>query len=196
MKALGTILLLLGLGWVQPATAGEIQTEWAYHSAGSAARLTESIPGTDVTFLANGSDAIPTSETVTLYVLTEHNFAGKMDEQVQVRWWDGTRAHWVTGFWVRQVDVQATEDGFRGQPVEGTATLDLWRIDIPSTVTRPGENFYAIQLKGYQDDYVEDRYLLCRAGGDFSRTNRLGQIWSSSEEFSQQDWQIQILPEL
>lgn len=194
MKALTPFLLLLGLGCIQMTTAGEIQTEWAYHSAGSAPRLTECVPGTDLTFVANGSDAIPTSETITLHVLTAKNFAGELDEQVTVRWWDGTRAHWVMGYWVGPVEVSAAQGGFRGQPVEGTATLDLWRIDIPPLVTRPGGNFYAIQLKGFQGDQVEDRYLLCRAGGDFSRTNRLGQIWSSSEEFTRQDWQIQILP--
>ena len=194
MKALATILLLLGMGCIWTSAAGEIQTEWAYHSAGSAARLTECVPGTDLTFVANGADAILTSETVTLYVLTAKNFAGNMDEQVLARWWDGTRAHWVMGSWVGPVEMQAAENGFRGQPLEGAATLDLWRIDVPPLVTRPGDNFYAIQLKGYQDDHADDRYLLCRAGGDFSRTNRLGQIWSSSEEFSRQDWQIRILP--
>ncbi|MDD2240437.1 MAG: hypothetical protein PHI93_07245 [Kiritimatiellae bacterium] len=195
MKALTTALILLGLGCVQMAAAGDIQTEWAYHSAGSESRLIDRVPGTDLTFLANGSDALSTSETVTLYVLTAQNFAGNLDEQVSARWWNGTRAHWVMGYWVGPVEVSATENTFRGHPAEGSTTLDLWRITIPPLVTRPGDNFYAIQLKAYQNGHTDERYLLCRTGGDFSRTNRLGQIWSSSEEFAQQDWKIQIQPE-
>ncbi len=193
MKHAAAILLLSGVLAAGPSAAGDLCTEWAYHSAGSEARLTERVPGGELCFLANGTEEVSASDTVTLYVLTARNFAGDMDEQVFVRWWDGTMAHWVMGAWVRNVELDAA-NGFRGQPEEGAVTADLWRIDIPPLVTRPGDNFYAIQLKGYRVDDAEERYLLCRAGGDFSRTNRLGQIWSASEEFDGQDWRVRILP--
>jgi hypothetical protein len=128
-------------------------------------------------------------------LLTGADFAGELDEQVFVRWWDGTMSHWIMGSWVKHVTLDASrpETAFHGQPTEGTVTLDLWKIEIPPLVTQPGENFYAIQIKGYSQDSADERYLLSRPGGDFSRTNRLGQIWSSSEEFDGQDWMVNIL---
>ena len=71
-----------------------------------------------------------------------------------------------------------------------------WGIDltVEDASVKPGDNFYAIQLKGYREGRSEERYLLSRPGGDFSRTNRLGQVWSASEEFDGQDWKINVLP--
>ena len=94
MKHAAAILTLSGLLAAEAAAAGDFCTEWAYHSAGSEARLTERVPGGEHCFLANGAVEAAASDTVTLYVLTARNFAGDMDEQVFVRWWDGTMAHW------------------------------------------------------------------------------------------------------
>jgi hypothetical protein len=189
------IVLLTWLGAALPLGAWEMETEWAYHSAGNLHRLSESVPGNDLRFLANGTDEVSTSDTVTLHVLTAHQFAKDLEEQIFVRWWDGAMAHWVMGTWVKTLHLDAGEMRFRGQPEDGTAAVDMWRVDIPPWITQTGDNFYAIQLKGlHPDGTAEERYLLCTAGGDFTRTNRLGQIWSASEEFDGQDWRIQIVP--
>jgi hypothetical protein len=193
MKPFPAILSVLLLS--VPVARGDIQTEWAYHGVGSVSRLTEQVPGEGMHFLSNGTDQIHDADTVTLYVLTAHNFAGDMDEQIYVRWWDGTMSHWIMGSWVKNVTLDAASPatGLRGLPAEGTAVLDLWRIEIPSWITQPGENFYAIQLKGYSQDASEERYLLSKPGGDFTQTNNLGQVWSASEEFGGQDWMVNIL---
>lgn len=191
MKAFVIFGFVVILSW--PALAHEIQTDWAYHAIGAYDRATETVPGTSLTFLGNGTNEVSTSDTVTLYVLTAHQFAGDMDEQIFVRWWDGVRPHWIMGGWVSNIVVNA-ENRFRDLPADGEVKLDLWKIDIPSWITQPGENFYAIQLKGFHQDQSEERYLLHRAGGDFTQTNNLGQIWSASEEFDGQDWAITIMP--
>lgn len=175
---------------------GDIQTDWAYHAIGSSTRTTEQVPGENMTFLANGSEQVNDNDTVTLYVLTAHDFAGDMDEQIYVRWWDGYMSHWIMGSWVKNLKLAPQPDGpsLRGLPVDGPVAVDLWKIEIPSWITQPGDNFYAIQLKGCTPDSSEERYLLSRPGGDFSQTNNFGQIWSASEEFDGQDWKVQIQP--
>jgi hypothetical protein len=177
------------------ALRADILTEWAYHAVGSGSRISEAVPGETHKFLANGTDQINDAETVTLYVLTAHDFAGDMDEQIYVRWWDGTMSHWIMGSWVKNVALDAAlpESRFRGLPEEGTVGLDLWKIEIPAWITQPGENFYAIQLKGFASDTAEEIYLLSKPGGDFTQTNTFGQVWSASEEFGGQDWMINIL---
>lgn len=188
------VFLLFALLAAQPALA-ELQTDWAYHAIGSDSRLTELVPGENFKFLANGTDQVGDTETVTLYVLTAHDFAGDMEEQIFVRWWDGTMSHWIMGSWVKNLTLDASrpDNRFHGLPMEGTVSLDLWKIEIPAEITQPGENFYAIQLKGYAPGTSEERYLLSKPGGDFSQTNNLGQAWSASEEFDGQDWKINIL---
>jgi hypothetical protein len=187
------VFLSFALLVVQSALA-DIQTDWAYHAAGGGSRLSEPVPGEDFKFLANGTDQISDADTVTLYVLTARDFAGDMDEQIYVRWWDGTMSHWIMGGWIKTLTLDASrpETCLRGLPAEGPVTLDLWKIEIPPWITQPGDNFYAIQLKGYASGTSEERYLLSKAGGDFSQTNNLGQVWSASEEFDGQDWKVQI----
>ncbi len=178
------------------AAQGEMQADWAYHSAGPSGHATEHVPGESFAFLANGSGSVADGDTVTLYVLTAHDFAGEMDEQIFVRWWDGAMAHWIMGGWVKNIALDAAkpETRFHDQPAEGIVSLDLWKIEIPPWITQPGDNFYAIQIKGYADGTSEERYLLARAGGDFSQINNLGQVWSASEEFDGQDWKVAITP--
>jgi len=181
---------------VATSACAEFQMDWAYHSAGNASRLTEQVPETDIPFLASGSGTVRDADSVTLYLLTDQNFAEDLTEQVFVRWWDGTMSHWIMGSWVKNVtlDASSADTCLRGLPKEGTQILDLWKVVIPASITRPGENFYAIQLKGYGNGESEERYLLRKLGGDFSQTNPLGQIWSASEEFDGQDWKIQVQP--
>ena len=177
------------------AARADLQTDGAYHAIGSGDRATERVPGESFTFLGNGTDQVPDNDTVALHVLTARNFAGDMDEQIYVRWWDGYMSHWIMGIWVKKIPLDAArpESTFRGAPDKGTAEIDLWKIDVPAWITQPGENFYAIQLKACAPDTAEERYLLSRPGGDFSQTNNLGQIWSASEEFDGQDWKVNIL---
>ena len=177
------------------AAAQEIRTAWAYHGAEGVAPASETVPGESFAFLANGTASIPQDKAVALYVITDHEFAGDLDEQIFVRWWDGYMAHWIMGTWVKNIRLSPSLQ-LRGKPAagEGEVMLDLWRVDVPSWITQPGENFYAIQLKGCRGDVSEERYLLRRAGGDFSRVNPLGQAWSSSEEFDGQDWSVVITP--
>lgn len=175
---------------------GDIQTDWAFHAAADGAPAAFSVPGEAFTFLANGSDQIPDGDGVVLYVLTAQNFAGDMDEQIYVRWWDGTMSHWVMGTWQKNIRLDAArpETRFQDLPADGSVELDLWKVEIPPWITQPGDNFYAIQLKGYADGASEERYLLRKPGGDFSRVNNLGQVWSASEEFDGQDWKVTIQP--
>lgn len=187
-------LLSLAVLLAQSAFA-DIQTEWAYHSAGSGNRVRDRIPGEDSTFLANGTEPVGDADTVTLFLLTARDFAGDMEEQIFVRWWNGTMSHWIMGSWVKTIALDSSQAGgrFRNLPAAGTAELDLWKIEIPAWITQPGENFYAIQMKGFAEGNSEERYLLSNPGGDFSRINNLGQVWSASEEFDGQDWMINIL---
>jgi len=97
----------------------EIQTDWAYHAIGSAGRLTEQVPGETITFLANGSDQIADGDTVSLYMLTAGDFAGDMDEQIYVRWWDGYMSHWIMGVWVKKIPLDAARPD--GGPVGDVA---------------------------------------------------------------------------
>ena len=194
MKCLPLCLLL---AWsASPLLANEIRTDWAYHSIGDGNRLTERIPGETTVFLGNGTDQIADSETVAIYLLTAHDFAGDMDGQIYVRWWDGAMAHWIMGVWVRNIalDGSRPETRFHDLPADGEVLLDLWKVEIPPWITQPGENFYVIQLKGFSPARTDERYLLSRPGGDFSRTNNLGQVWSASEEFDGQDWKVNIVP--
>ncbi len=198
MKFAQTMLLagaLLSWAAAGAVSAQEIRTAWAYHAAEGTAPAAETVPGEDFAFLANGQGPIPQDKPVTLYVVTDHQFAGDLDEQIFVRWWDGYMAHWVMGSWVKNIHLSPSLQ-LRGLPAggPGSTMVDLWRVDIPSWITQPGENFYAIQLKGCRGDLSEERYLLRRAGGDFSRVNALGQAWSSSEEFDGQDWSVVIAP--
>ena len=189
-------LCLLFALWASPLLADDIRTDGAYHSVGDGNRLSERIPGEETAFLGNGTNQIADSETVALFLLTDRDFAGDMDEQIYVRWWDGAMAHWIMGVWLKNVvlDGSNPQTRFRGLPADGTLLLDLWKIEIPPWITQPGDNFYAIQLKGYREGRSEERYLLSRPGGDFSRTNQFGQVWSASEEFDGQDWKINVLP--
>ena len=184
------VLLVWALGAATSVSA-EIQSDWAYHAAGSGSRWTVSVPGEGFPFLANGTDQISNDDTVTLYLVTANQFAGDRDEQIHVRWWDGAMSHWIMGSWVKNITVDS-ETPLCGQPTEGSVVLDLWKIEIPPWITQPGQNFYAIQLKGFSPDSSVERYLLSKPGGDFSRTNNLGQIWSASEEFDGQDWMVNI----
>lgn len=165
--------------------AGDIDTSLLFHSASPDAPTATLVPGETFPFIQlppAGSHA-----PVRIHVLTSTDFAGPLDEQVYVRWWDGRMAHWIMGYWVRNLPAEV----FSGAIPAGSR-VDLWRVEIPDYVWQSGQQFYAIQVKGYQNGTSVDRYLLGRSGGDFTHTNSLGQIWSASEEFEGQDWAVTL----
>lgn len=173
-----------------PVSAQSFRVDWAFHAAEGADPAALAAPGVDSSFLD-----VPSSSPspVAILVLTDHDFAGAWKEQVGVRWWDGRMAHWISGSWIKNVtraDCPPAADWASALPAD--TVFDLWRVEIPAWIPQPGDNYYAIQLKAVGPSETDERYLLARSGGDFSRTNALGQVWSSSEEFDGQDWLVAI----
>jgi hypothetical protein len=177
--------------------AADLTTDWAYHDGndGTDNRVTENIPGEGYAFIGNGTLSVGNDDPVTLYVLTSNNFAGDKDEQIFVRWWNGESENWVMGGWEKNIYLGKngeTDNGvFHGQPSEGGVMLDLWKIVIPPEMTRPGENFYVIQLKGFQEGSEPTQVYLLRDGADGSSNNNLGQAWTSGDYFGH-DWSVTI----
>lgn len=184
--------LMIGL-W-----AGAMEFDWAYHEAdGQTLRTTEKVPGLDVTFLENGSEEIRKGERIVLYLCTANQFAGDADEQIFVRWWNGTSEHWIAGEWVTNVmlDVSGEHAGtFRGKPDFGSVLIDVWRIVIPPHIVRLGDNYYVIQLKAWSPYGVIEGYLLRDSGAEGARTNNLGQAYTEQPNYAGHDWLIKIVP--
>ena len=136
---------------------------------------------------------IAAEDDIALYVVTAHDFAADSEEQVFARWWNGQEEQWIMGSWEDNIRLGAADDAagkFHDLPRVGAEMVDLWRIDISNEITRPGENFYIIQLKGWSDTYVEEAYLL-RTKSDESQDNELGQAWTEGSYFGS-DWSITI----
>lgn len=172
-----------------------LNTDWAYHddNDGEDDRTTEYVPGKDFSFLGNGSTTIKNNEPVVLYILTANRFAGEADSQVLVRWWNGEAEHWIMGSWVDNVYLgtgDADAGRFHGLPMDAPVMLDIWKIEISPDITRPGDNFYAIQLKGWSEGSEEIAYLL-RDASDDSWNNNLRQALSNSGFFGH-DWVVKI----
>ncbi|MBQ7252673.1 MAG: hypothetical protein IJS32_08750 [Kiritimatiellae bacterium] len=194
------LLLVPALFLLSAATAPAVapETARAFHSLPDRTPDSLSVPGMDRHFFepAGTGMTVHTGEAVTLFILTDRGFARGAEEQIYVRWWDGYVTHWVMGFWVRNVtagEAAAVLPSYEGvaDPAE---LLDVWQVEIPSWMTQPGDNYYAIQLKAYAPGGAEARYILARAAGDFTATNRVGQIFSASEEIQEQDWKVTVLP--
>ena len=184
------LLAVLALFAASAATGQDIRTAFAYHAAEGLSPTGLEAPGDSGTFLSIPSAS---ASPVSVLVLTDRDFAGPLKEQVGVRWWDGRMAHWIAGVWVKNVTAADVPDGSPlAGALPGDRSFDLWRVEIPGWIPQPGDNYYAIQLKATGRGEPVERYLLARGGGDFSRTNGLGQVWSSSEEFDGQDWLVTI----
>lgn len=179
------------------ASAAELTTDWAYHdnNDGTDHRTTESVPGDSYTFVGNGTTTMGNDDPVTLYILTANNFAGDLEEQVFVRWWNGEAENWVMGSWEKNVPLGKSGDAdngvFHGLPSDGGVTLDLWKVLIPPEMTRPGDNFYVIQLKGWQEGAEASQAYLIRDSAEGSGNNNLGQSWTSGDYFGH-DWSVTI----
>lgn len=183
--ALGVLLAAVAATAQTPAFAPDVDTSLLLHSAVGAAPAQVQVPGETFPFLQ--LPAAGSQEPVRIHVITSTDFAGPLDEQIYVRWWDGRMAHWIMGYWVKNLPAEV----FDGMIPAGTR-VDLWRVEVPSYVWQPGSQYYAIQVKGYKNGQSVERYLLAHGGGDFTHTNALGQIWSASEEFNGQDWAVDL----
>jgi len=176
--------------------AGVLTDTWAYHDDNDDIddRISESVPGGQATFLGNGSSVISSADPITLYVLTDQNFAGEREEQVLVRWWNGEKEEWIMGSWERNIEIgsdSVLSPEFHGLPLTGTTTVDLWKIEIPAETTLPGENFYTIQLKGWTEDDSIGMFLLRDMKTSGSRKNFLGQAITDGDYFGH-DWSVTI----
>ena len=196
MKTFKLALLTLATISVQ-AFAGDLNVEWAYHddADGTDDRTSEKVPGQTFAFLGNGSTNISDAAPVTLYVITANQFAGEADEQVFVRWWNGTAENWVAGSWVSNLQIGAGENGlglFHDQPVEGQVMADLWKIEISPEITQPGVNYYVIQIKGWKDDAATEYYLLRDSAAENTGLNNLNQSWTGTGEYTGHDWSVMI----
>lgn len=182
------------LAGIVPARAMEL--DWAYHSAsGEDQRAAEMVPGHDFPFIANRSTEISKNDPITLYILTANQFAGDAEEQVYVRWWNGVEEYWVAASWADNLIFGSSGEGaglFRGQPEFGMVMVDLWKVEIPAHMTRLGDNYYVIQIKGWSDRGVIEHYLVHNAGTPGARTNNVGQAWVAEPTYMGHDWCIRI----
>ena len=75
----------------------------------------------------------------------------------------------------------------------GEAMLDLWQVEIGPEVTKPGENYYVIQLKGWDEGGTAvEGYLLRDTAGSGQR-NDLGQAWTSDGDYFGHDWSLTVI---
>ena len=179
------------------AASAQINMDWTYHDDADDVddRATEQVPGEDFTFLSPSGIVIPNDAPVVIYVLTANNFAGDLDEQVFVRWWNGETEHWVMAQWIKNIPLSPmglNAQTFHGLPLAGEAMLDLWRVEIGADITRPGENYYVIQAKGWKDGDTKEAYLLRDAVPEKSQENALGQQWIGSPDYAGLDWSVRI----
>ncbi|NCC50808.1 MAG: hypothetical protein EOM20_06275 [Spartobacteria bacterium] len=175
------------------AGAADLSLDWAYHDDADELddRTSEQVPGEDFTFLGNGSTLISTDVPVTLYIMTAQQFGGDMDEQVFVRWWNGEAEHWIMGNWMKNIEL-VDLDTFHGLPLDGQVTVDVWEVTIEPEITRPGENYYTIQLKAWLEGQDPEAVFLLRdTGGGEATVNNLDQAWTAGD-FSGRDWSLTI----
>jgi hypothetical protein len=174
-------------------SGGELHSQWAYHDDADSIddRTTEKVPGENLAFIGNGTAFISSEEPVILHVLTDRNFAGDREEQVFARWWNGEEEHWVMGRWKKNILLGGL-DTFHGKPLDGDVTLDLWEIRVEPDMTRPGENYYVIQLKGWAENAEADEiYLLHNPGSAGATANELNQAWTAGDYYGR-DWSVTI----
>ena len=170
-----------------------LETTWAYHddADGIDDRASESIPGESLNFIGNGATSISTSNNITLYVMTDKNFAGDKEEQVLLRWWNGESEEWIFGGWEKNIKLGGINSSFHGYPSDGEQDVDLWKIEIPAEKTKPGDNYYAIQLKGWTEAESTEHFLL-RVTGETGKKNQLDQAWIETGDYFNKDWIVKI----
>jgi hypothetical protein len=177
---------------------GGLNVDWMYHddNDGVDDRATEKVPGEAFTFLANGSATVRDADSVVVYVLTANRFAGEADEQLFVRWWNGETEKWVMGEWMKNIVLGEGEGAvgrFHDLPAAGAVLLDLWRVEIGADATRPGDNYYSVQMKGWEGDHATEYYLLKDSSNGNIGSNNLGQAGSfNAGDYYGNDWKVVI----
>ncbi len=172
--------------------------DWAYHDDddGMDNRATEKVPGTEWTFLENGTNVIHDNDTVGLYITTSDEFAGPRKEIVEVRWWNGTNEYWIKANIVTNIVLGTRGSGntvgtFHGRPQRGaTVPVNIWKAMVNPEMTLPGTNFYIIRLVavGLNREPVECFLLQTFPMHD----NALGQAWTPNWNFYGNDWKVVI----
>lgn len=200
-------VLALGMSFPAEPVRGGIEADWAYHASANDLdeRATEHVPGSDACFVGGCSVRVSGARPVILHLLTENDFAGDAEEQVWVRWWNGTEARWIPGKWEANIQLgslggDATADyvraagSFRGLPSMGSKMVDLWTVEISPEDTAPGINYYSIQLKGVGGGDGESKIFLLRYPiGEDGPINNLGQAWTADEAAVYgHDWTLEV----
>lgn len=170
--------------------------EWLYHddADGIDDRTTVPISGLDT--YAVDHTAILDSANVAIRMLSSKNLQN-FDGQMWVHWWNGSEEHWVRGY--LEADALLEAGTFHGLPVSGVATVAQWRCDIDSSLTRPGTNYYAVQVKVGstpplgEEVFDEDWLLRDITDSGYSSINNVGQSVSDTAEFADHDWSIAVL---
>ncbi|HIE10619.1 MAG TPA: hypothetical protein EYP62_03315 [Kiritimatiellae bacterium] len=186
------ILVLAGASYASE----KIRIHWAYHDDADDIddRCGETVPGERFSFLDMDSTVLGDDQPVVLYVLTDKDFAQEHEEQVLVRWWNGEQEHWIMGAWVKNIILGpgSVAGTFHGLPAQGVVTVDLWKVEIPAELTRPGENYYAIQLKGWSQDPCAIYLLRDMPEESAGRLNPLGQYCTEKPAYVGHDWSVTI----
>ncbi len=179
-----------------PAFAAEINTDFAYHSGATDERGTEKVPGQTVTFLTPGA-SVKDADPVAIYIMTANQFAGEAEEQVFVRWWNGTEEKWIMGTWLANAKLGTGAEAigpFHGQPATDPVMVDIWKVDITPDVTLPGDNYYVIQLKAWAEGTIAEYYLTRDLATPENKLNNVGQAWTPEANWNEHDWKVVVTP--
>ena len=175
----------------QPNLPHAVDWTWAYHDDddGIDDRQTEQVPGTDFTFIP--SQPIVANQGFRIYFLANDNFAGDNNGNAWVRWWNGEGETWFPTFRISTFDIGSLN--FHGQGVECYSLASVWASDIWGSSTRPGTNYYAIQLTSPSHSPADWDYLLrtdpLTTG---SGSNNVNQAIGEEADYSGHDWPIFI----
>jgi hypothetical protein len=129
--------------------------------------------------------------------MTTTQFGGEGEEHVWLRWWNGEAESWHEAAWQKNVELGHSDETvgqFHEKPADGTVRVDLWRFDVPASATKPGDNFYVIQLKNQLADGTVEYYLLREPDVDLNGRNPLGQAWTATAaNYFGRDWKVTIV---
>lgn len=173
----------------------ETPWDWVYHDDDDGLDDRTTIWIADAGTYALWQTEVVDSDDVSIRMLTSTEF-GNIGGQMWVRWWDGSQEHWVRGFPEGEVILEPGD--LNGLPVIGSVTVTQWKCDIAASVTQPGANYYAIQVKVGstlplgQVVFDEDWLLRDAAGTAQGTTNDVGQAMSEIAEFVGHDWSVTV----